>query len=135
MSPMRKNRHLPGRYDTEDRLSRAQVAWRRFIVAFLLLALVAQGYATQTHFHGLFPDSLASQPNHSPGHDKYPLNDDPARCPVCQQIAHAGQFVAPAWLTPFLLALAISTIEIANVALPHFNAVSHSWRGRGPPLH
>jgi hypothetical protein len=112
-----------------------QSAWRRLLVASILLVLVVQGYATQTHLHGLFPDSAISTSDHSPGHTKYPLNDDPARCPVCQQIAHASQFVAPAWLTPFLLVLAISTIEIADVALPRFNAVSHSWRGRGPPLH
>lgn len=119
----------------KTRLVKRESAWRRFLVAFLLLTLVAQGYITQTHLHGVFPDSVASQSNHAPGHDKYPLNDDPARCPVCQQIVHGSQFVAPAWLTPFLLVLAISTIEIADVALPHFNAVSHSWRGRGPPLH
>ena len=46
-----------------------------------------------------------------------------------------GQFVAPAWLLPFLLVLAISKIEIATLAVPHFEAVSHNWRGRGPPLH
>ena len=112
-----------------------QPAWRRFFVAFMLVALVAQGYLTQTHIHGLLSDSVASQENHAPGHTKIPLNDDPARCPICQQIVHASQFVAPAWLTPFLLVLAISTIEIADIALPRFNAVSHSWRGRGPPLH
>ena len=112
-----------------------QSAWRRFFVAFMLVALVAQGYLTQTHIHGLLSDSVASQENHAPGHTKIPLNDDPARCPICQQIVHASQFVAPAWLTPFLLVLAISTIEIADIALPRFNAVSHSWRGRGPPLH
>ena len=111
-----------------------QSAWRRFFVAFMLVALVAQGYLTQTHIHGLLSDSVASQENHAPGHTKIPLNDDPARCPICQQIVHASQFVAPAWLTPFLLVLAISTIEIADIALPRFNAVSHSWRGRGPPL-
>jgi hypothetical protein len=119
----------------KTRVAERTSAWRRFFVAFMLVALVAQGYVTQTHLHGLLPDSVASQANHAPGHDKYPLNDDPARCPVCQQIVHASQFVAPAWLTPFLLVLAISTIEIADVALPRFNAVSHSWRGRGPPLH
>jgi hypothetical protein len=112
-----------------------QSAWRRFFVAFMLVALVAQGYLTQTHIHGLLSDSVASQESHAPGHTKIPLNDDPARCPICQQIVHASQFVAPAWLTPFLLVLAISTIEIADIALPRFNAVSHSWRGRGPPLH
>ena len=116
-------------------LVKRQSAWRRFVVASILLALVLQGYVTQTHLHGLFPESVASQTSQAPGHDKYPLNDDPARCPVCQQIVHGSQFVAPAWLTPFLLIRAISTVEIADIALPHFNAVSHSWRGRGPPLH
>jgi hypothetical protein len=104
------------------------------LVGALLLALVVQGYATQTHIHGLFPDSVASTADHSPGHGKIPPNDDPARCPVCQQIAHAGQFVAPAWLVPFLLVLAISKIEIATLAVPHFDSVSHSWLSRGPPL-
>jgi hypothetical protein len=107
------------------------------LVSALLLALVVQGFATQTHFHrqNVFPDSFASAAKHLPGHDKFPLNDDPANCPICQQIIHAGQFVAPTWLNPFLLILAISTIEIVNIALPGFDAVSHSWRGRGPPLH
>jgi hypothetical protein len=114
-------------------LTKRQPAWRQFLLALTVLALVAQGYTTQTHIHGLSPDSVASQASHAPGHDRYPLNDDPARCPVCQQIVHASQFVAPAWLTPFPLVLAVSTIEIADIALPHFNAVSHSWRGRGPP--
>jgi hypothetical protein len=107
------------------------------LVSVLLLALVIQGFATQTHLHWqkVSPDSVASAANHVPGHDKYPLNQDPVNCPICQQIIHAGQFVAPAWLNPFLLVLAISTIEIVNIVLPGFDAVSHSWRGRGPPLH
>jgi len=109
-------------------------AWRLFFAGFVVLALVVQGYATQTHMHGLVPDSVASTANHSPGHDNYPLNDDPARCPICQQISHAGQFVTPAWLLPFLLVLAISKIEIATLAIPHFEAVSYNWRSRGPPL-
>src|SRR3979409_2192261 len=108
-------------------------AWRLFIFASVLFALVVSGYSHQPHLHGLSPESVASPAHHAPGPTKSPLNDDPARCPICQQIVHAGQFVAPAWLTPFLLVLAISTVEIADIALPRFNAVSHSWRGRGPP--
>jgi len=111
-----------------------QPAWRQFLLALTVLALVVQGYATQTHMHGQFPDNVASTADHAPGHNKYPLNDDPARCPVCQQISHAGQFVAPAWLLPFLLVLAISKIEIATFAVPRFEAVSYNWRSRGPPL-
>ncbi len=90
----------------------------------------------KTHMHkqGMFPDNVASTANHAPGHDKIPLNDDPANCPICQQISHAGQFVAPAWLIFFLIVLAISRIEIATLPVPHFDAISHNWRSRGPPL-
>jgi hypothetical protein len=107
------------------------------LVSVLLLALVVQGFATQTHLHWqkVSPDSFTAAANHLPGHDKNPLSEDPANCPICEQIIHAGQFVAPAWLNPFLLVLAISTIEIVNITAPGFDAISHSWRGRGPPLH
>jgi hypothetical protein len=106
------------------------------LVSALLLALVVQGFATQTHLHwqNAFLDRFAPAANHLPGQDKYPLNEDPANCPICEQIADAGEYVVPAWLSPFLLVLAISTIEFVNIALPGFDAISHSWRGRGPPL-
>jgi len=102
----------------------------------MLLALVVQGYATQTHIHkqSSATVSAALKAGGSPKHDDFPVNDDPANCPICQQIIHAGQFVAPAWLIPFLLILAISKIEIATLAVPHFDSVSHNWRSRGPPL-
>jgi hypothetical protein len=111
-------------------------AWRRLLVAFMLLALVVQGYATQTHIHKQSGStvSTALKTDGSPKHDNFPVNDDPANCPICQQIIHAGQFVAPAWLIPFLLILAISKIEIATLAAPHFDSISHNWRSRGPPL-
>jgi hypothetical protein len=106
------------------------------LVSVLLLALVVQGFVTQTHLHWqkVSPSSSTAAANHLPGPDKSPRNEDPANCPICEQIIHAGQFVAPAWLNPFLLVLAISTIEIVNITAPGFDAVSHSWRGRGPPL-
>ena len=118
-------------------IGKRPTAWRQFLVAFMLLALVVQGYATQTHIHkqNVSTVSAAFKASGSPRHDNFPVNDDPANCPVCQQILHAGQFVAPAWLLPFLLIAAVSTIEITTAALPHYDAVSHSWRGRGPPLH
>src|SRR5471032_1729163 len=89
-------------------------AWRGLFVAFMLLALVVQGYATQTHIHKQSGSAVSSalKAGGSPKHDNFPVNDDPANCPICQQIIHAGQFVAPAWLVPFLLVLAISKIEI-----------------------
>ena len=111
-------------------------AWRRFLVAFMLLTLVVQGYATQTHLHKQNDSTVSAawKAGGSPKHNNLPVNDDPANCPVCQQILHAGQFVAPAWLLPFLILAAVSTIEITTAVLPHYDTVSHSWRGRGPPL-
>jgi len=111
-------------------------AWRGLLVAFVLLVLVVQGYATQTHIHKQSGStvSTALKAGGSQKHDNFPVNDDPANCPICQQIIHAGQFLAPAWLAPFLLILAISKIEIVTLAVPHFDSVSHNWRSRGPPL-
>jgi hypothetical protein len=112
-------------------------AWRMFFVGLMVLALAIQGYTVQTHIHkqGFASASIAINVGGSSGHDKIPVNDDPANCPTCQQILHAGQFVAPAWLVPFLLVVAVSTIEITTAVLPHYDTVSHSWRSRGPPLH
>jgi hypothetical protein len=116
-------------------LGKRPTAWRRLFAAFMLLALVIQGYATQTHIHGQSSSavSAALKADGSPAHDNFPLNDDPANCPICQQIAHAGHFLAPAWFASFLLILATSKIEIATLAVPHFDTVSHNWRSRGPP--
>jgi len=121
----------------KTKLARRPSAWRWFLVAALLLTLVVQGYATQTHLHKQNGStvSAALTAGGMPKHDNFPVNDDPANCPVCQQILHAGQFVAPAWLLPFLILAAVSTIEITTAVLPHYDTVSHSWRGRGPPLH
>jgi hypothetical protein len=107
-----------------------------FFAGLMVLALVVQGYTLQTHIHKQIGSATVTlDTGGSTGHDKMPVNDDPARCPTCQQILHAGQFVAPAWLLPFLIVASVSTIEITTAALPQYDAVSHSWRGRGPPLH
>jgi hypothetical protein len=110
--------------------------WRLFIAGLMAFVLVIQGYALQTHIHKqLVSATVTLNSGGSTGHHKIPVNDDPASCPTCQQILHAGQFVAPAWLLPLLITVAVSRVEIATAALPHYDTVSHSWRGRGPPLH
>jgi hypothetical protein len=111
-------------------------AVRLFLVVVMVVAFVVQGYLTQTHIHrqNLSGSSIAQKLNDgSPKHDNYPADDDPANCPLCQQVLHSGQFVAPGSLVFFLPMLAISVIEIAVLALPLFDSVSHSWLGRGPP--
>ena len=120
---------------TGQGLTKVPPGRRVFFVGLMVLALVAQGFTLQTHIHkqGFASTSIALKVVGSTGHDKVPVTDDPANCPTCLQILHAGQFIAPGWLLPFLLIVAVSTIEIATAALPHYDAVSHSWQSRAPP--
>ena len=109
---------------------------RLLLAVFMALAFFFQGYATQTHIHKQTSSgtSIVAKVDGSSKQNKVPDNDDPANCPICQQISHAGEYVAPAWVISFLILAAILTIEVATFSVPRFDTVSHSWRGRGPPL-
>jgi hypothetical protein len=114
--------------------------WRQALVLVALVAFALQGYVVQTHIH-FTPAEIAklSTGTHAvkfgsgEHHDKFPANDDPANCPICQEILHNGQFVTPAAQVLLPPAQAVSTIAIVDTALPFVLAFSHSWRGRAPP--
>jgi hypothetical protein len=120
---------------------------RRALLLFALTAFALQGYVTQTHIHfapGSFgamlsdtgkivPVAQSAEKDGTLPRDKWPANDDPANCPICQEMIHSGAFV-----TPTVAALALPTEVFSVIAIvidvPQFtSAVSHSWRGRGPP--
>ena len=117
----------------------------RLILTFVtLFAFGLQSYLTQTHIHhppvigqlalaGDIP--MTGEPAKSPGDtDKYPANQDPANCPLCQEIALAGYFVAPAAVLLVLpTAAAVATFDFAEITLPS-RAPSHNWQGRAPPI-
>jgi hypothetical protein len=102
----------------------------------MLLAFLLQSYATQTHIHvpETAPASIsAAADKAAPAHRKSaPTPVNPDNCPLCQ-LLYGGQYVAPDSLVFFLPTLAVSTIEIAQAVTPHYDAASHSWRGRAPP--
>ena len=111
--------------------------WRRALVFMVLTAFVLQSYIVQTHIH-FAPADLAllagdAAAKNAPQHDRYPANDDPANCPICQEILHTGAFITPAAIALLPPTLAVSTIAIAARELPFIAAVSHDWRGRAPP--
>ena len=68
-----------------------------------------------------------------PSRDNYPINQDPANCPLCQELTHSGQFLhsvavliaLPCWVT-------VNFIPYSEV-VPSLFSVSHSWQGRAPP--
>ena len=107
---------------------------RLLLAGLMACALFLQAFVTETHIHetGVTAAKTVSVTT-VPGHHPAPSRDDPAKCPICQQIWRAGQFLAPSWASPLLLILSVSYAEIATFERPRFITVSHAWRGRGPP--
>lgn len=100
----------------------------RFLLALLLLMTFSlQSYLTQTHIH--FAPSLTQKG--APG--KLPGKDDPANCPVCQEMVQAGHFVTPAAAALLLPSAQVSIVEIATPVAVIAQAASHTWRSRAPP--
>jgi len=124
---------------------RRRFAATRLLVLVTLLAFAVQTYLTQTHIHlaneGQIPRvhgqlvlgkaSIGAPLEHK---DRYPPNEDPANCPLCQELIHAGQFVTPAASFLLLPTLSLSTIERTVQYAPLIHAITHIWRGRAPPL-
>jgi Protein of unknown function (DUF2946) len=106
------------------------------LIVFTALALFLQSYATETHFHELSGAtsvvSASIQTASQTGKHHQPAGDDGDNCPLCHSL-YSGQYVAPSMVAWFLPTLAVSIVDAASGASPHYDTVSHSWRGRGPP--
>lgn len=119
-----------------------------YILVMMLgfLALAVQSFVVQTHIHipqgagkaqtvsliTLAATGVTDEATPAP-RDRYPINEDPSNCPLCQEAVHAGQFVQSA---AFVAALPFSVnihFIVFDEALPSFFAVSHIWLGRAPP--
>ncbi len=116
---------------------RPPVSAARLLVTFVaFLALALQGYVTQTHIH-LAPDFAVGAGKAAAAHkqqpDRFPANEDPANCPICQEILHSGQFITPAAAALLLPSLAVSIIAIVTDVAVSVEAASHGWRSRAPP--
>jgi len=150
---MTENRHIKRSIARERvRAAAAPASPARWLVAFIgLLALAIQSFVVQAHIHlpqgGIQTASLAAPAKNvatqsillaagrtaaTPG-DKYPIGGDPPSCPLCQAVAHSGQFLqSTAALAAIPSSVSVHFI-IFSEALPSFFAVSHSWQGRAPP--
>jgi hypothetical protein len=108
-------------------------AGRLLLIVFATLALFLQSYAVQTHFHALSGKAVASvQAAQHTGKHHQPADTDTDTCPLCHSL-YSGQYVAPSLAAWFLPTLAVSIIAATSGVSPHYDTVSHSWRGRGPP--
>ena len=151
---MTENRHIKRSLAREH--ARAAVAPRVPLTRWLMalcgfVAIVIQSLVVQTHIHipqggALQTVSIATVAGHigakasvpaadktATPRDKYPINEDPSNCPLCQEIAHSGQFVHSVAALAALPAFVSVHFVVFSEVLPSFFAVSHNWRGRAPP--
>ena len=109
-------------------------ASRLAITLFALLAFTLQSYVTQIHIHGAnrgMASSVDASKTPQPG--KAPAGDDQNSCPICQVIAHSGQFITPSAVAIALPALIAFYIVVDRDAPSRARNTSHSWNSRAPP--
>lgn len=108
-------------------------AWKQALAALLLLVFAVQNYVVQTHIH--FAPAHAASALAVSQHNPAPANpaDDPATCPVCQDLAAAGHYLTPAPLAFGLPGfIAVAAALFAAFPAPA-TAPAHGWQSRGPP--
>ncbi len=108
---------------------------RAIVALCLAVALVWQGYLTQTHAHDApIPRAAlvagASAPTVLAERGRA---DVPATCPICLEAAFSGHYLAtgPIGFTP--PAMAPAWFGPAEARIASRGARSHNWRSRAPP--
>jgi hypothetical protein len=154
MTENRHTRRTASRKRLGTSILRPSRADHLFLLLLALVALATQVLVVQTHIHipqaagktqsiSLLTLAAAAltEMRHAAGdvctasspRDKYPINEDPSNCPLCQEVAHSGQFVqSVAVLASLPFSVSVSFVVFAEV-LPSFFTVSHIWQGRAPP--
>jgi len=116
--------------------------WRRTIAAVAALAFLFQGYIVQTHIHSpasslrlasIARSADATHSVQSTGQKGDADKDDPAHCPFCQELLHAGSYVTPIATIALIPPEHYRPAERIAGSLA-VQSVSHAWRGRAPPI-
>jgi hypothetical protein len=108
----------------------------RFALFFcLLVALAWQSCLTQTHIHPASSarvlSSLAPVRADTGGGSNSP--DTPATCPICQDAALSGNYVAADAVSLAAPAVAIAWYYLAAPRPVRRDLKSHAWNSRAPP--
>ena len=140
---MAENRHIRRLNSRHDGRKPAICAPRSnpLLLWISLLALAIQLLVVQTHIHGLpfagardtvrASDVSPAGMAHTP--DRFPVRDDPANCPLCQEFSHSGGYLHSTHIIDFLISSTIAAAWADFAALPSGLHVPHFWFGRAPP--
>jgi hypothetical protein len=103
----------------------------------VLLAFSWQSFVAQTHVHFSAGGDSAAAPFDSGVSAgtiaRSPSSDQPADCPICDEIAHAGHIYLPASLSFHLPAFGDAWIVLAAAGILAPSQSSHAWNSRAPP--
>jgi hypothetical protein len=123
------------------------------MLAFLgILAIALQSFVVQTHIHdpraaSMFPLTQVPLPDAagvtkiSPddgtttSHGKFSSGDDTSNCRLCQELIHAGRFIAPSsavLAVPLILSFWLIVLAHSSIVS---SAGAYIWRSRAPPAH
>lgn len=115
-------------------------SWQQGFAALALILFAFQNYVTQTHIHLLwqgspdaFVQAIGGQVQQTPAPGKKSPADNPANCPICQDVLLAGHFTTPTAIPPLPPALFATVIEPVRFLTIAIVAASHDWHGRAPP--
>jgi hypothetical protein len=109
-----------------------------FVLFAALLAFTWQSFVTQTHRHpglGGYSASLARTLDGTSklGKDGRSSSDSPANCPICQEIAHAGDYLLPTAVAFGAPEPAMSWFVVVRSLTASPRQRSHAWQSRAPP--
>ncbi len=107
------------------------------ILVAVLLAFSWQSFVAQTHVHfasgGDAPGATFRVGASAEASAKASSSDEPADCPICDEIAHAGHVYLPGLLSFHLPELADAWIVLVAAGVLAPSQSSHAWNSRAPP--
>lgn len=109
----------------------ARQAPARLLSLFILLAFVLQGLVIQTHLHRTAPVAVHHQTSPAQPSRQDPL--DPANCPLCQEILHAGAALTPVSPQLPLILGWVFTAVLGLAVLAQTPPPLPAWQSRAPP--
>lgn len=138
-------RRMQARFTARPRRRRGRAPLGFVIGA--LAALAMQILVVQTHVHkAAFADATSTAltvagdnaaspgPDNTPSPDNAPAQNHAIDCALCHQVQTAGQFFAPS-AALFALPGYANVQRISYTAPAHEpRTLSHTWRGRAPPI-
>jgi hypothetical protein len=105
---------------------------RKWVGVLVLLAFFLQSLVVQTHIHQpLRPETATAASQQLPAPIK--TQDPIDQCRLCQEMVHAGHFVAPSAIAALISLSFVTAISSPLPSLSDRTAPAFSWRSRAPP--